>query len=71
MKKRDIEVFRRAVDLASSGECQSWNEVQQRLVEKGYLRAPELLDGPEIRRVLDAQCALGRKGEKDNVELKE
>jgi hypothetical protein len=64
MKKRDIEVFRRAVDLAKSGDCESWNEVQRRLVEKGYLRAPELLDGSEIRRVLDAQCALGRKAKK-------
>jgi hypothetical protein len=68
MKKQDhLEVFRRAVDLASSGDCQSWNEVQQRLVEKGYLRAPELLDGPEIRRVLDAQCALGRKVKKTTL----
>ena len=32
MKKQDVEIFRRAVD-------------QQRLVERGYLRAPELLDG--------------------------
>ncbi len=35
MKKQDVEIFRRAVD-------------QQRLVERGYLRAPELLDGSEI-----------------------
>ena len=64
MKKQDLEVFRRAVDLASSGDCQSWNEVQQRLLEKGYLRAPELLDGSEIRRILDAKCALGRQAKK-------
>jgi hypothetical protein len=67
MKKQDVEVFRRAVDLASSGDYQSWNEVQQRLVEKGYLRAPELLDGSEIRRVLDAQCALGRKAKRTTL----
>jgi hypothetical protein len=32
MKKQNVEIFRRAVDLASSGDYERWNEVQQRLV---------------------------------------
>ncbi len=34
--------------------------VQERLVEKGYRRAPDLLDGEKIRAILDLQCGIGR-----------
>jgi hypothetical protein len=61
MRKKDEEVFRRAVELAISGKFNSWYDVQVKLVERGYRRAPDLLDGDKIRAILDFQCGYGRK----------
>jgi hypothetical protein len=61
MRKKDQEVFRRAVELAETGECKGWLDVQEKLVEKGYRRAPDLLDGEKIRAILEFQCRAGRK----------
>jgi hypothetical protein len=60
MKKRDIEVFRQALALATSGEFVDWKGIQSNLVEKGYRRAPDLLDAATIRAVLDARCRAKR-----------
>ncbi len=60
MRKKDQEIFRRAVELAGSGKCKDWYDVQEKLVEKGYRRAPDLLDGEKIRAILDLQCGIGR-----------
>jgi adenylylsulfate kinase-like enzyme len=57
MRKKDQEIFRRAVELAGSGKCKDWYDVQERLVEKGYRRAPDLLDGEKIRAILDSSAA--------------
>lgn len=59
MRKKDQEIFRRAVELAGSGKCKDWYDVQERLLEKGYRRAPDLLDGEKIRAILDLQCGTG------------
>jgi hypothetical protein len=59
MRNKDQEIFRRAVELAGSGECKNWHDVQERLVAKGYRRAPDLLDGEKIRAILDWRCGLG------------
>jgi adenylylsulfate kinase-like enzyme len=67
MRKKDQEIFRRAVELAGSGKCKDWYDVQERLVEKGYRRAPDLLDGEKIRAILDFQC--GKGGSQDNGAL--
>lgn len=64
MRKKDQEIFRRAVELAESGKCKDWYDVQERLVEKGYRRAPHLLDGEKIRAILDLQCGAGRNQDK-------
>ncbi|MBR1219042.1 hypothetical protein JQ557_13645 [Bradyrhizobium sp. U87765 SZCCT0131] len=64
MKKHDVEVFREAVALAASGDHADWRSVQAKLVEKGYRRAPDLLDGNKIRAIIDAQCAIGRAPKK-------
>jgi adenylylsulfate kinase-like enzyme len=61
MRKKDEEVFRRAVELAVSGKFNSWYDVQEKLVEKGYRRAPDLLDADKIRAILDFQCGFSRK----------
>jgi hypothetical protein len=64
MRKKSQEVFQLAVELAGSGACKDWREVQEKLVEKGYHRAPDLLDGEKIRTVLDIQCEISRKERK-------
>ena len=64
MRKKDQEVFRRAVELAASGAFKGWKDVQEKLVEKGYRRAPDLLDGEKVRAILDFQCGIGRKQRK-------
>lgn len=67
MKKHDVEVFRQAVALAATGDHPDWKSVQAKLVEKGFRRAPDLLDGHKIRAIIDAQCNIGRapgKGDK-------
>ena len=61
MRERGPEIFRRAVEPAGSGKCKDWYDVRERLVEKGYRRAPDLLDGEKIRTILDFQCGIGRK----------
>jgi hypothetical protein len=62
MKKQNVEVFRRAVELAASGRFPDWKSIQAKLVEKGFRKAPDLLDSAKIRAILDAQCQLNRKG---------
>lgn len=67
MKKHDVEVFRQAVALAASGKHADWKSVQAKLVENGFRRAPDLLDGHKIRAIIDAQCDIGqapKKGDK-------
>ena len=66
MRKKDQEIFRRAVELAGSGKCKDWHDVQERLVEKGYRRAPDLLDGEKIRAILDLKCGAGRNQDKSS-----
>jgi hypothetical protein len=64
MKKQDVEVFRQAVALAASGDFSDWKSIQATLVEKGFRKAPDLLDGQKIRAILDAQCAMSQPAPK-------
>ena len=50
--------------LARSGKERDWKGIQEKLVEKGYRRAPELLDDTEIRNILNVCCEQGRKSHK-------
>jgi hypothetical protein len=61
MRKKDHEIFRKAVEFAGSGDCKNWKDVQEKLVAKGFRRAPDLLDGEKIRAILDFQCGKSRK----------
>jgi hypothetical protein len=61
MKKQNVEVFRQAVAMAASGYHDDWKSIQLKLVDKGFRKAPDLLDGQKIRAILDAQCALSKK----------
>jgi len=56
MRRRNEEVFRRALELAQSGTCKGWQDVQNQLMTLGYRRAPELLDGDKLRAIVDSRC---------------
>jgi hypothetical protein len=57
---RNEKVFRLAVELAESGKYRNWKDIQEKLVERDYRRAPDLLDSKRIRAILDTQCDRGR-----------
>lgn len=56
VKKKNLEIFKAAVDLASSGKFKNWKAVEEALVDKGVKRAPDLLDGDRIRAMIDLMC---------------
>lgn len=61
MRKKNLEVFKAAVDLANSGKFKNWKAVEAELVENGFKRAPDLLDGDRIRAMIDLMCDKGGK----------
>jgi hypothetical protein len=61
MDKRNLEVFKQAVALAGSGEFRDWREIQHQLIQNGFHRASDLLDGDKIRAVLNIQCERARQ----------
>ena len=63
-KKKRLEVYQAAVKLARSGKERDWKSIQNKLVEAGYHRAPDLLDSAEIRAILNICCEHGRKSQK-------
>ncbi len=60
MRKKNLEVYEAAVRLAGSGKMPDWQSIQEKLVEKGYRRAPDLLQSDKIRTVLDLCCKTAR-----------
>ena len=61
MRKKNLEVFKLAVEIATSGKAKDWKDVQEKLVAKGYKHADDLLDGDKIRTMLDLLCARGAR----------
>lgn len=62
MRKKNLEVYQLALKMAGSGKARNWEAIQTKLVEQGYHKAPQLLDGQKIRTILDLRCAESRKG---------
>lgn len=62
MRKKNLEVYQLALKMAGSGKVRNWEAIQNKLVEQGYRKAPQLLDGQKIRAILDLRCAESRKG---------
>jgi hypothetical protein len=56
MRRKNLEVCQAAEKLAGSGKMRDWKSIQEKLVEKGYHRAPDLLNSKKIRMVLDICC---------------
>lgn len=56
MKKRNLEIFQKAVELAQSGQHRNWKNIEKALVAAGHHRAPDLLDGDKVRAILNAMC---------------
>jgi hypothetical protein len=53
MQEKKLEVYQAAVKLARSGKERNWKSIQEKLVEAGYHRAPDLLDNTEIRAIFE------------------
>ena len=66
MRKKNLEVYQLALKMAGSGKFKNWKGIRDSLVEKGYLRAPDLLDGDKVRTILDIHCADSQKAEKNS-----
>ena len=63
-KKKRLEVYQAAVKLARSGKERDWKSIQEKLVEAGCRRAPDLLENSEIRAILNICCEQGRKSQR-------
>jgi hypothetical protein len=63
MRKKNLEVYQLALKMAGSGKFKDWKGIRDGLVDKGYKRAPDLLDDNKIRTILDIHCrqSKGRK----------
>ena len=64
MRKKNLEVYQLALRMAGSGKFKNWKGIRDVLVEKGYQRAPDLLDGDKVQAILDIHCADSRSAEK-------
>jgi hypothetical protein len=66
MRKKNFEVYQLALRMAGSGKFKSWKGIRDSLVEKGYKRAPDLLDDDKIQAILDVHCLDSRKVEESS-----
>jgi hypothetical protein len=64
MRKSNLEVYQLALRMAGSGKFKNWKGIRDGLVEKGYRRAPDLLDGDKVQAILDIHCKESRKADK-------
>ena len=63
MRKKSLEVYQLALRMAGTGKFKNWKGIRDELVDKGYQRAPDLLDGEKIRTILDIHCTDSRQSE--------
>jgi len=61
MRRRRLEIYRRAVYLANTGKYDSWQEIQTELAKEGCERTFGLLASSRIRLALDVQCSRSRQ----------
>jgi hypothetical protein len=61
MRRRRLETYRRAVELANTGKFESWRDIRDRLAREGYGRTSGLLASDRIRSMLDDHCAKSRQ----------
>src|ERR1700730_14919802 len=61
MRRRRLEIYRRAIYLANTGKFDSWKEIQEELAKEGCERTSGLLASNRIRSVLDVQCSKSRQ----------
>src|SRR6266481_8786029 len=61
MRRRRLEIYRRAVYLANTGKFDSWKEIQTELAREGCERTFGLLASDRIRLALDVQCSKSRQ----------
>lgn len=58
MRKKELEeiVYRRADELARSGNYQDWRSIEIELRHEGFLKARQLLDSRFRRQELNNMC---------------
>ena len=61
MRRRRLEIYKRAVYLANTGRYDSWKEIQTELAKEGCERTFGLLASSRIRLALDVQCSKSRQ----------
>jgi hypothetical protein len=61
MRRRRLEIYKRAVYLANTGKYDSWKEIQTELAREGCERTFGLLASSRIRLALDVQCSKSRQ----------
>src|SRR5258707_15832506 len=61
MRRRRLEIYRRAVFLANTGKYESWKEIQKELAQEGCERTFGLLANNRIRLAPDVQCSKSRQ----------
>jgi len=64
MRKKTLEVYQLALKMAGSGKFKGWKGIRDGLLDKGYKRAPDLLEDDKVRAILDIHCEESRKAEK-------
>ncbi len=61
MRKKDLEVYRLALELAGTGKFKNSRKIGEKLSEKGYRRADYLLEDDKISTILDLRCEESHK----------
>src|ERR1700730_11916779 len=61
MRRRRLEIYRRAGFLANTGKLDSWKGVKKKLAKEGCERPFGLLASNRIRSALDVQCSKSRQ----------
>jgi hypothetical protein len=61
MRRRRLEIYRRAVDLANTGKFDNWKDIQDELAKEGFERTSGLLASGRIRSMLDTYCSKNRE----------
>ena len=61
-REKEIRMWALADELARSGRFRHWRQIEWELRERGYSRAPQLLNHAGARDRLDRACTDARTG---------
>lgn len=61
-REKETRMWALADELAQSGRFNHWRQIEWELRERGYSRAPQLLNDVHMRDRLDRMCTDARTG---------